>query len=111
MFIIIGLGIVAGSILLGFLMEGGKIGALMQFTEFIIIGGAGLGSVLIANPLSTVMATFRAIIGLLKGNPYTKPCYMELLRISQRRVESSWQIQNSNLEKMKMALSPWEMRL
>ncbi len=81
MFIIIGLGIVAGSILLGFLMEGGKIGALMQFTEFIIIGGAGLGSVLIANPVSTVMATFRAIIGLLKGNPYTKPCYMEMLRM------------------------------
>ena len=81
MFIIIGLGIVFGSILLGYTMEGGKIAALMQFTEFIIIGGAGLGSVLVANPIPVVMKTFKSCIGLLKGNPYTKAKYMELMQM------------------------------
>ncbi len=81
MFLIIGLGIVFGSILLGFTMEGGKVGALMQFTEFIIIGGCGIGSVLAANPLPVVMNTVKSCIGLLKGNPYTKASYMELMQM------------------------------
>ena len=81
MFVIIGLVVVFGSILLGFIMEGGKVGALIQITEFIIIGGAGLGSVLIANPLPSVIGTLKAVIGLLKGNPYTKARYSELLKM------------------------------
>ncbi len=79
MFVIIGLVVVALSILLGFMMEGGKIAALIQITEFIIIGGAGLGSILIANPLSVVMTTFKSVLNLLKGNPYTRERYLELL--------------------------------
>jgi chemotaxis protein MotA len=81
MFLIIGLLVVAGSILAGFMMEGGKIAALIQITEFIIIGGSGIGSVLVANPLPNVIATIKAVIGLLKGNPFTKARYMELLRM------------------------------
>ena len=81
MFVIIGLVVVFGSILAGFMMEGGKIGALIQITEFIIIGGAGLGSVLIANPLPAVIHTLKSVIGLLKGNPFTKARYMELLQM------------------------------
>jgi chemotaxis protein MotA len=81
MFVIIGLAIIAISILGGFMMEGGKPMALMQITEFIIIGGAGLGSILIANPVSAVMATLKSVIGLFKGNPFTKARYMELLKM------------------------------
>ena len=81
MFVLIGLAIIAISILGGFMMEGGKVMALMQFTEFIIIGGAGLGSMLIANPLPSVMAMVKSVIGLLKGNPFTKERYMELLKM------------------------------
>src|SRR5437879_2008286 len=81
MFVIIGLALVAASILVGFIMEGGQIAALMQFTEFIIIGGAGLGSVLISNPLPVVMNTVKSVMGLLKGSPYTKARYMELLQM------------------------------
>lgn len=81
MFVIIGLVVVAGSILLGYTLEGGKVAVLMQITEFLIIGGAGLGSVLVANPLSDVTTTFKAVLGLLKGNPYNKDRYVELLRM------------------------------
>jgi chemotaxis protein MotA len=81
MFVLIGLAIIAISILGGYMMEGGKPAALMQFTEFIIIGGAGLGSMLIANPLPAVMGTLKAVIGLLKGNPFSKARYSELLKM------------------------------
>lgn len=81
MFVLIGLAIIAISILGGFMMEGGKPMALMQVTEFIIIGGAGIGSMLIANPLPSVINTLKSVIGLLKGNPYTKARNMELLKM------------------------------
>ncbi|HLJ57973.1 MAG TPA: flagellar motor stator protein MotA [Chthonomonadaceae bacterium] len=81
MFVLIGLAIIVISILGGFMMEGGKPAALAQITEFIIIGGSGLGSLLIANPLSSVMAMVKSVIGLLKGNPYTKARYSELLKM------------------------------
>ncbi|HZP84052.1 MAG TPA: flagellar motor stator protein MotA [Chthonomonadaceae bacterium] len=81
MFVIIGLAVVFGSIIAGFVMEGGKIPALIQIAELVIIGGAAFGSVLVANPMSAVMATFKAVLGLLKPNPYNKTNYMELLRM------------------------------
>ncbi len=81
MFIIIGLGVVFGSILVGYMMHGGQIGVLIQINEFIILGGAGLGSMLVANGLPAVLKTLKAVIGLLKGNPYTKDKYTELLKM------------------------------
>lgn len=81
MFVIIGLGIVFVSIIIGFTMHGGKLGALMQINEFIVLGGAGLGSVLVANPLPTVVKTLKSMLGLLKGNPYTQARYLEMLQM------------------------------
>jgi chemotaxis protein MotA len=51
MFVIIGIVIVIGAILGGYLMEHGNIRVLVQPAELVIIGGAALGTVLIANPL------------------------------------------------------------
>jgi chemotaxis protein MotA len=79
MFIIIGLAIVFGSILVGYTMHNGHIAVLMQISEFIIIGGAGLGSMLVGNPPSVVAAVFKETIRLIKGNPYTKVVFSELL--------------------------------
>ena len=45
MFILIGLAVVFGSILLGYTMHHGHIGVLLQVSEFIIIGGAALGAI------------------------------------------------------------------
>jgi chemotaxis protein MotA len=81
MFVIIGLVIVLGSIILGYTMHGGQIGVLMQVTEFIIIGGSAFGSVLIGNPFSVVKQTLQATMGLMKGNPYKQEVYIELLQM------------------------------
>jgi chemotaxis protein MotA len=63
MFIIIGAVVVIGGILAGYLWEGGKIGALIQPAELVIIGGAALGSTLIANPTKVISG----MVGQLKG--------------------------------------------
>ena len=63
---------VLGSILLGFVLEGGKIAALMQFKEFIIIAGAAFGSVTIGYGIKGTMSMMMTPLTFLKGNPYTK---------------------------------------
>jgi chemotaxis protein MotA len=60
-------------------MNHGQIGVLLQFSEFIIIAGAGLGAMLVGNPPSVVVATFKQSVSLLKGNPYKKSVFSELL--------------------------------
>ena len=54
MLLIVGALIVFGSVAGGYLMHGGSLLALNQPSEFIIIGGAAIGSLLIATPLPLV---------------------------------------------------------
>ena len=56
MFSIIGIVVVFGCIVAGYLMEHGNIKVLLQPAELIIIGGAALGTVLISNPVHTLQA-------------------------------------------------------
>src|SRR5579872_3749193 len=81
MFLIVGFGVVFGSIIVGFLMAGGQISVLIQISEFIVIGGASLGALLIGNPPSIIGQIIKGVLGLMKGNPYTKSVYTELLKM------------------------------
>lgn len=80
MFVLIGIGIVFGSIIMGYTMHGGKIAALMQYAEFIIIGGAGLGSIVVGYSFKGVTDIMKALIGLLKGDPFKKSVFLDLLQ-------------------------------
>ena len=59
-------------------MHNGQISVLMQFSEFIIIGGAGLGSMLVGNPPRDVLGVFKTCLSLIKGSPYKKSTFTEL---------------------------------
>src|SRR5208283_1933886 len=81
MFAIIGIVIVLGAVAGGYLMEHGNLKVLMQPAELVIIGGAALGTLLIANPLSTVTKILTGLIGILKGGLYTKAFYLDTLKM------------------------------
>jgi chemotaxis protein MotA len=81
MFVIIGAVVVLASIIVGFTMAGGQLVVLFQISEFIVIGGAALGAMLIGNPPSMIGEIFKSLMGLLKGNSYTKASYNELLKM------------------------------
>jgi chemotaxis protein MotA len=81
MFIIIGLVVVFGSIIGGFLMEHGPLKVLVQPAEFITIGGAAVGTLLIANPLHVIKKIMGGIIGALKGSHFNKAFYLETLKM------------------------------
>ncbi len=79
MFVIIGYIVVVGSVLGGFALAGGHMGALMQPLELLMIGGAALGAFIIANPGKVLKATMGALPSLLKGSKYSKARYMNLM--------------------------------
>jgi chemotaxis protein MotA len=81
MFAIIGMVVVIGAVIGGYLMEHGNLMVLVQPAELVIIGGAALGTLLVANPLSIIKGVVSGLIGVLKGSPYTKATYLETLRM------------------------------
>jgi chemotaxis protein MotA len=80
-FLAIGLLIVFGSVIGGYVMHHGQLGVLMQVNEFLIIGGAGLGSLVISHGVAGVKGAFAATLSLLKPNPFSKESYSELLQV------------------------------
>ncbi len=81
MFAIIGILVVFGAVIGGFLMEKGNLAVLMQPSELIIIGGAAIGTMLVANPLPVVIKIFKSILGCIAGSPYTKAYYLDSLKM------------------------------
>jgi chemotaxis protein MotA len=79
MFAIIGMVLVIVSILGGYLIEKGHVLVLMQPAELLIIGGAGLGTLLIANPLPILKGIISNLQLVLKGTPYSEKAYEEAL--------------------------------
>ena len=79
--LIIGILIVLGCVIGGFLMINGPLGVLVQPSEFVVIGGACIGAVLASNPIKLLMLMLKKIPATLKGSPYSKASYTELLRL------------------------------
>jgi chemotaxis protein MotA len=79
--VIVGLIIVFGCVIGGYVMHHGQMGVLWQPSEFIIIGGAGLGAMVAANPPAVVKAIFAQLLGLIKPNPFGPKAYAELLQV------------------------------
>jgi chemotaxis protein MotA len=80
MTVIIGSIIVIVSVLGGFVIAGGHIGSLMHISEFIVIGGAALGALVIMSSKKILMDLTKQTLMALKGPPYTKKAYEELLK-------------------------------
>src|SRR5690349_12916210 len=81
MVIIVGAIIVFLCVVGGFLIGGGHIGALLHFNELIIIGGGALGAMVIMSPKKVLMDLFKGLIVCLKGAPYSRAAYDELLKV------------------------------
>ena len=81
MLVIAGILVVFGAIIGGFLLEGGKLPVLLQPAELLIIGGAALGTVLIANPLHMINGILHGVLGTLRPSRYGRVFYLEHLKL------------------------------
>jgi chemotaxis protein MotA len=80
MFSIIGIVVVFGCVVAGYLMEHGNLKVLIQPAELVTIGGAAIGTVLIANPLHILKQIVGGVVGVFKGSPFQKQAYLDSLK-------------------------------
>jgi len=78
----VGVLVVFLSVIVGYKMHAGDLSLLWQPNEIVIIVGAGIGSILIANPMSLIIKSIKSCSYLFKGKPYDKNDYLELLLFS-----------------------------
>lgn len=81
MLLIIGIVIVMVCVIVGFLMINGPLGVLIQPSEFVVIGGAVIGATIASNPLKFLMRITALLPVALKGSPYNKQTYSEVLQM------------------------------
>jgi chemotaxis protein MotA len=79
-------------------MEHGKLLVLAQPAELIIIFGAAVGTVVTANPISTLMRMGKGMVGILSGSPYTKATYTENLKMLYELFSMARKAGNAKLE-------------
>jgi chemotaxis protein MotA len=80
-FVIIGLAVVVLAVGGGFIMAGGNLLLLMQWAEFIIIGGTAIGALLISTPKNVLVKISRHLLGSLKSSRLNPESFTELLRM------------------------------
>ena len=78
---IIGIVVVFGAIAAGYAMEHGKFLVLMQPAELLIILGAAIGTLVVANPLPLLIRIGKGIAGIFSGAAYTKAFYLSNLKM------------------------------
>jgi chemotaxis protein MotA len=81
MFSIIGIVVVIGAVIGGYLMEHGNLKVLIQPAELVIIGGAAIGTLLIGNPLPVIIKIIKGVLGILGSGKYNKNLYLNTLKM------------------------------
>jgi chemotaxis protein MotA len=89
--VIIGYIVVLGSVLGGYLMVGGHMGALYQPSELLTIGGAGVGAFIVGNNIKIIKSTLHSLPMLFRGAKYNKAMYMDLMALLYRILAKSRQ--------------------
>jgi chemotaxis protein MotA len=78
---IIGIIVVFGAVIAGFLMEKGHLLVLVQPSELVTIAGAALGTLLIANPLHILKAMMAGVIASLSSSRFSRGRYLDTLKM------------------------------
>lgn len=99
MLIILGYIVVLASVLGGYALIGGHLGALYQPAELLMIGGAGIGAFLVGNNGKAIKKTLKALPLLMRGSKYNKAVYMDLMALLYRLMAKSRQQGMLSLER------------
>ena len=78
MLIIVGLLVVLGAVIGGFMMAGGHLGVLVQPSEFVVIGGAAIGSLIVSTPKTVLLGVVSQVKAAM-GSGIARDDYVDLL--------------------------------
>jgi chemotaxis protein MotA len=86
MIVIVGFAVLLACVFGGYLAAGGHLGPILHALpfEFLIIGGAAVGSFLMANSVSDAKHTAGGVLKVLKGARYTRQDYLDLCTLLHR---------------------------
>jgi len=80
MIVMVGFIVVLGAVLGGFTLAGGHVGSLLHVSEFVTIGGAALGGLIVMSPKKVLIDIFKGLLQTVKGAPYNRAAYEELMK-------------------------------
>ena len=81
MFAILGIIVVLGSVLGGFAMAHGPFAVLLAWSEWVVIVGTGIGTVLISTPRAVLGHLTKKLPRVFTGKPPSKENYLDVLRL------------------------------
>lgn len=76
----VGILVVLGAVISGFILSGGDVHLLLQPYEVLVIVGAAIGSVIISTPMPMIKKLVAGVLGAIKGFHVSKQDYLELLK-------------------------------
>ena len=82
-----GIIIIMGCVVGGFIMSGGQLSSFWQPGEIIIILGAGMGAMVLANPRAVLAEMYRQFRGIMRKNEYTNEYQRQLLMLLYELLE------------------------
>ncbi len=80
MLAIVGIVVVFAAVVGGYLMEHGNLKVLLQPAELLIIAGAGIGTILTANPVSILKSILAGFSNVFGNSKYDKNAYQSTLK-------------------------------
>ena len=84
MLLIVGLVVVFGAVVGGFLMAGGELLVLIQPAEFVVIGGAAHRQLLVSTPAKVLKLGLTQVKGVMSGSGASRKEYAICCRCSIR---------------------------
>lgn len=81
MLALVGILVVFGAVFGGYVIEKGNPWVLLQPAELLIVGGAAVGIVLVANPPSVIVKMMRGALAAFLAPPYSRGAYLRHLRM------------------------------
>jgi chemotaxis protein MotA len=81
MIALLGFVVVLASVLGGFAMAGGPFPVLLAWSEYVVILGTSVGTMLVSTPAPVLKAIVRHVKGVPKASPFTRALYLDTLRL------------------------------
>jgi chemotaxis protein MotA len=81
MYALIGIAVVFAAVIGGFLLESGNLYVLLQPAELLILGGAAMGIVLVANPPSVILGMLRGIVLAFRPPRHSTRTFLRYMRM------------------------------
>ncbi len=81
MLVLVGFAVVIVAVIGGFILAGGNVLTLLQWSEFLIIGGSAIGALLVSTPMPILKKIIHYVLNSFKSTGHTQENFVEMLQL------------------------------